>query len=103
MVHALEQIHRFLKPGGILVDIHPVAEPPLVEVHQGGRVLFAGPFPGFSHEDDQRAEDALASAVERGLYARERHAQFEFLVYASSFPELLDYVEEQGAFDENSL
>jgi hypothetical protein len=100
MVHALEQVHRLLKPGGVLVDIHPVAEAPLVEVHQGETVLFAEPFPGFSAEDYQRAQDALASAVKRGLFARERGGQFDFLVYASSFPELRDYVEEQGAFDE---
>jgi hypothetical protein len=26
MVHALEEIHRLLKPSGRLIDIHPVAE-----------------------------------------------------------------------------
>ena len=33
MVHALEETHRLLRPGGTLLEIHPaVDEPPFVEV-----------------------------------------------------------------------
>ena len=45
MVHALEEIQRLLRPGGSLIDIHPFPEVPLIEVYQGGRVLFAEPQP----------------------------------------------------------
>jgi SAM-dependent methyltransferase len=102
MVHALEEIHRLLKPGGNLIDIHPVAEEPLIEVYQGGRILLAQPYPDYSAEDCLQADNALAQAVQRGKFVIERSGQFDFLVYGSSVTELLDYVAEANAFADKS-
>ena len=41
MVHALEEIHRLLKPDGMLINIHPVPEGYFIKVIQGDRTLFA--------------------------------------------------------------
>lgn len=37
MVHVLRQIHKALKPRGVLLDVHPVPRPPAVEIWRGNR------------------------------------------------------------------
>lgn len=102
MVHALEEIHRLLRPDGKLIDIHPVVEAPLIEVHQGGRVLFAQPNPDYSAEDYRQADNALAQAIRRRFFVVERSGQFDFMVYGSSVAELRDYIAEANAFEDGS-
>ena len=101
MVHALEGINRLLRHDGSLIDIHPVLEAPLVEVHEGGRVAFAESSPSYDYEEDLRqAEDALARIVERGMFFRDRDHEFDFLTYGSSVAELRDFMAEAGAYDD---
>jgi SAM-dependent methyltransferase len=100
MVHALEEIHRLLKPGGILIDIHPVPEGYFIKALQGDRILFAERRREPCSEDVLHAEDALAECVERNLFAVDRRAEFDFLTYASSVRELRDYWEELNAFED---
>jgi hypothetical protein len=50
MVHALEEIHRLLRPNGTLIDIRPYAEPTIVEVISGDQTLFAEPKREHDHE-----------------------------------------------------
>lgn len=66
MVHALESIHRLLAPGGRLVDIHPFAEAPLIEIHQGGLITFSEPAPDYPLAEIEQAEKALAQVIGRG-------------------------------------
>ena len=102
MVHALEEIHRVLRPGGRLIDIHPALEVPLIKVLQGGRVLFAEPDPDFDtyREDVRQAEAALALVIQRGLFVIERSAEFDSSKYASSVAELLESNAKTGAYDD---
>ena len=101
MVHALEGISRLLRRDGYLIDIHPVIETPLVEVHQGGGVTFAEPSPSYDYEEDLRqAEDALSRIVERGMFVTHRSREFDFLTYGSSVAELRDYTAQAGAYDD---
>ena len=66
MVHALEQIHRLLRPAGTLIEIHPAREAPFVEVWSNGELSFREDDPGFDYEDDLRsAEEAVATVVDR--------------------------------------
>ena len=100
MVHALEGIERLLRPDGSLIDIHPVLEAPLVEVHAGG-VAFAESSPSYDYEEDLRqAEAALARIVERGMFVTDRGHEFDFLTYGSSVAELCDFMAEAGAYDD---
>ena len=99
MVHALEEIRRLLKPGGILIDIHPVPEGYFIKALQGDRILFAERKRLTCSEEVLCAEDALAEVVERELFAVERRAEIDFLTYASSVRELRDYWEELNAFE----
>ena len=68
MVHALEIVHDLLKPGGVLVDIHPNGDPPPIEVNVGGDVMLAG----YLDETDDfeeyfKADEALAEVTGTGL------------------------------------
>ncbi|MGD2050126.1 MAG: hypothetical protein PVH03_11535 [Chloroflexota bacterium] len=98
MVHALENIHRLLKQAGHLIDIHPFAEAPLIEIHQGGKIVFAEPLPAYDIEDIQHAERALTHVIQRGLFSVERVTEFTSRTYASSVAELRDFLVEQSAF-----
>jgi SAM-dependent methyltransferase len=98
MVHALEEIHRLLNPGGLLVDIHPVPKFTLIRVYDLGEVLFEEPM-DTDDEDIIRAERALAEVAGRGLFVVVMTHEFDFKTYASSVDELWDYLELMNSFD----
>jgi hypothetical protein len=108
MVHALEEIHRLLMspgsrltPAGSLIEIHPVPTDPLVQVVQGGKVLFAGARPKGERIKQKNAEEALAQVVRRGLFLCERSGEFDFVTYGASVTELLDFFADANAFAED--
>ena len=95
MVHALEQIHDLLVPGGYLIDIHPNGE--LVEfilpLEKGEQFI------GYMQETDDyieyhQANDALEEVIAAGLFQGVESAQFEFLTHADSFGELKTFLDE---------
>jgi hypothetical protein len=95
MVHALETIHGFLKPGGYLIDLHPNGE--LVEfilpLEQGELFI------GYMQETDDyieyhQANDALETVVAAGLFQVVKSGKFEFLTHAGSFDELKAFLDE---------
>jgi hypothetical protein len=93
MVHALELTHGLLKPGGLLIDIHPSGEPPSIEVHASGKVQLAG---HLQETDDFveyfQADDALAEVTVRGLFELEHQALFPFAIHASTTQALTDFL-----------
>jgi hypothetical protein len=104
MVHALEEVHRLLKPDGYLIEIHPIPEVPLVNVFEGNTALFAGPYPGYDYEEDLRqAENTIQQIVQRGLFVIERISEFDFLTYGSSITELQDFWGEPAGAREAEL
>src|SRR5215208_3028153 len=101
MVHALEEIKRLLKPLGVLVDIHPVREEPLIQIYQREKLLFSESDPGYDYDESlQHADEALEEVVQRGLFLIEGKAEFELVTYASSVTEMRDYWAKYGAYDE---
>jgi hypothetical protein len=89
MVHALEEIHRLLKPAGVLIDIHPVAEYSPLEIHREGKVDLVGLLEVQQWcIDFQQADSALAEVVRRGLLAVERKGLFHSLIHYDSLAEL---------------
>ena len=98
MVHALEEIRRILKPGGVLIDIHPVAEASPMEIHQAGRIDLVGNLLVQQwYTDYELADNALAEIVERGLFAIEREGMFDSSTYYGSVAEMGTSLKE--AFD----
>jgi hypothetical protein len=92
MVHALEELHRLLRPAGTLIEIHPALEFPFLEVSSNGEVSFSEEDPGFDYEDDSRhAEEAVAVVVGRGVFALDESRRFELRTHASSMEELRDH------------
>ena len=93
MVHALEVTHSLLKPGGLLIDIHPTGQHPLVEAHVDGEVRFAGVVDELDDfEEYFKADQALADVNSRGLFLLEREAFFSFLYHAPTIAELADFI-----------
>lgn len=99
MVHALEEIHRLLRPDGYLIDIHPVLEAPVIEVYHGAKLLFAEPGPDYWGEDYRQADHALTQVTQRHLFVVERSGEFDFLTHSSSVAELRDFLAEANAYE----
>jgi SAM-dependent methyltransferase len=101
MVHALEEIHRLLKPAGTLIEIHPSIDArPFVEVRSTGRLSFSEGDPVFDYEDDLRQADAAVTAVlDRGVFVLDDRRGFELRTYAASVKELRDHWAFVGAYD----
>jgi hypothetical protein len=92
VVDALRQIHRWLRPEGVLLDVHPQPVNSAVEVWDNGRVEHLGFLE--EEEDNEEILDARVrlSEVEReGWYVTERRRHFDLV---SLFPS----VEEWQAF-----
>ena len=102
MVHALEELHRLLRPAGTLIEIHPALEFPFLEVSSNGEVSFSEEDPGFDYEDDSRhAEEAVAVVVGRGVFALDESSRFELRTHASSMEELHDHWALADAYDQD--
>lgn len=89
MVHALEEIHRLLKPNGFLIDIHPVAEHSSIEIHRNGKIDLAGHLK--VHQwciDFQEADKALTEILQRGVFTVEQKGMFDTLTYYDSAEEI---------------
>lgn len=101
MVHALEQSHRLLKPAGLLVDIHPLPDPPLLAVQRQGKRLFSEVCPSLGAEAYRLADRAIDQAVEGRLFAREQSTIIDFRTYAPSAAALDDHLTMISAFDQD--
>ena len=100
MVHALEEIHRLLRPAGTLIEIHPAIGSPFVEVRSGGNVAFSEPDPGYDYEDDLlHAEASVTNVIDRGLFSLEDTRPFELRTHAASVQEMRDHWAVAGAYD----
>ena len=95
MVHALEQIHGLLKPKGHLIDIHPNDELNEFILPIDGRENFIG---HMQETDDyieyRQADEAIETAVSRGLFQVLKTGEFEFRTHADSIDELKTFIEE---------
>lgn len=94
MVHALHLIWKRLKPGGLLIDIHPSGEPPPIDVRLGEACHRVG---WVAEADDYieyiQSDEALAEAVQRGWYSLRQTERFAFTTYADNTRDLLTHLE----------
>ena len=95
MVHALEKIHSLLKPGGVLIDIHPTGEPASIEIRIRDRSMPAGWLQETNdYVEYEWADEALNRIVRSGLFTVERQSTFTFNTYTASIAELRDHLAE---------
>jgi hypothetical protein len=96
MVHALEKIHRLLSAAGVLIDIHPSAEPPSIQVRVAGEIHDGG---WLRESDDyleyEDADRALQQVIDDGLFVLERQARFSFVTHAPSLRDLQAHLEDE--------
>ena len=100
-MHVLRRVHRWLRPGGRVLDIHPEPEDARVEVRDGHRLTVVGPYQRpATYENIHSARATLARLVEEGWFARERSVEFEVLYHFDSVDEWLAYRVERGTSTE---
>jgi hypothetical protein len=100
MVHALEEIHRLLRPGGLLIDLRPTLAATRLEVHCGGAITFSAPVPGETFFGTQSADEAMARVIDGGLFAPEQAMEFDWRTYAWSVAELREHIAAEQAYED---
>jgi hypothetical protein len=93
MVHALETVHSLIKPGGLLLDIHPGTNKAWVEAKVNGKEYILDTL---EETDDyieyKQAGDALAQAISQGIISVEENGKFPFIIHAATIEELRDFL-----------
>ena len=103
MVHALEAVHRLLKPNGTLVDIRPHAEPSILEVAAGDQTLFAAPKREGDHEGVLDSDRAMDEILERKIFEAVRGRDFEFFSYGSTAAELREFWDRHNDYEDTPI
>jgi hypothetical protein len=93
MVHALEMIHDLLKPGGDLLDLHPLGIPAEISIRVGAGWQKLGEL----QETDNfieypQAEQAISIVRANGLFQLRANGQYDFLIHAATMDELRGYL-----------
>ena len=91
MVHALEEIHRLLRPDGTLIEIHPAVEVPFVEVRSSGELSSRRTIPGSTTRRNSGTRRRRSRrVVDRGVFVLEERRRFELRTHAASVKEMRD-------------
>lgn len=97
MVHALREIHRSLRPRGVLLDIHPQMQHPSVEVHREGRAIAVGTIDWTEDNREIRGARTRLARLERdGLFRTKRRVRFDMLARFRSVDGWLRYRAERA-------
>jgi hypothetical protein len=84
-VSALRNIHTALRPGGLLLDIHPEPENPWLVAVMGDETMNVGQLDdSFRAKTVLAARAALHTVVDAGLFVREHEITFTFNYHFAS-------------------
>ncbi len=89
MVDALRRAHQIVKADGLIVDVHPTAEPAPVEV---GTETTGHVDAGDAPQRHAAADAAARTVVDDGWFAIDAVASFTFYTYGDTIDELRDYI-----------
>jgi hypothetical protein len=93
MVHALKHAHSMLQPEGLLINVHDIPIPHIIEVHSAGTVIKAGWILDSMDFDSERfAFNALTRVVSEGDFLLEDERDFSFNVHADDVKELQEWL-----------
>ena len=93
MVHALRELHRVLKPGGLLIDLRPAKEHRRVGIRRGRKWRELGVLTE-TFEDDEAADFAVGQVVAEGLFRRIKQSKFDCAREMDSLEDFRDWLEE---------
>ena len=96
MVHALDEIRRVLVPGGILIDLRPLADNWRVEVVSLREVKRTGhveDLPGQTN-GDLASNAAMLEVEKRGWFKREQDELFSFIYSWDTPSEMEEFVKD---------
>lgn len=97
-MHVLRQLHKTLRPGGVLLDIHPQPTDPRVTVLVSGRTIPIGSLDASEDNSEIRAAQKRLAGVQRaGLFRTERRTRFVMRTHHESVDAWLDYRRERDA------
>lgn len=92
-MRALRNIHTALRPGGLLLDIHPEPTHPWVEAQRGSHSEPLGRLDLSTRMESLRtARAAVQAVVDAGLFTREYDTSFVFTYHFASLGVWLDYM-----------
>lgn len=84
-MHALEKSGSFLRPGGCILVIHDLVDPPRIEVHAPEGEFYAGQLLSNTGFENQRmADQAVDQAVQKGVFSSTQVQIFENYMRADS-------------------
>ncbi len=96
MVHALRKAASSLNPGGVILEVHDLVDPPRIEVHTNQNGIFVGQLLSDNNFENQRlADQAIGQMIEDGLLQSERALVFENYIRADTFDSLVDWLDEE--------
>lgn len=95
MVHALETVHRLLNPGGVILNVHDLAESSPMDVRGDGRDGSVVRVGELGDDSDYAllhdADDALDRVVETGLFAMGARVTFAYETHMDSLKTFDDW------------
>ncbi len=97
---ALRKVHRSLRPGGLLLDVHPQPQPSPFEVRTGAGATDLGQLeysPDFIRTMSN-ADEALVSLDQDGTFRNEREEEFLLLHHFESLAEWQDYMAKEAQY-----
>ena len=95
MVHALRKAFSSLNPGGVILEVHDLVDPPRIEVHTNQSEIFAGQLLSDNNFENQRlADQAIGQVIEDGLLQSDRALVYENYFRADTFDSLTDWLDE---------
>jgi hypothetical protein len=96
MVHALQLVKSWLNPGGTVLVIHDLVDPPRIAVHRKGHQYYAGQlFSDNGFENQRQADLAVDQVVQEGNFSVSKFRVFENDLRADSLDALLDWLDDQ--------
>ena len=95
MVHALHKAASSLNPGGVILEVHDLVDPPRIEVHANQSEIFAGQLLSNNNFENQRlADQAIGQVIEDGFFLSDQALVFENYLRADTLDSLADWLDE---------
>ena len=97
MVHALREIHRTLKPKGVLLDLRPLEDSWSVEISSGAGWQASGRLSDMpiGIADDAAANEAMKDVESRGWFIQKKMEEFPFFYYWDTPSEMKEFMEDE--------